>query len=419
MTLTPGHVNAALDLCGEARELVITVGAACMEPALRPGDKVRVGVCTAGQLRPGDIVLLRRRGSLFLHRYLGAWAGGGDGCLLCAPDQGGRLDAPWPCSAVMGRVVEVVGRGEFHAGGADRLRAYWRWFMACVGGSVVPGAHDGAGQGELEERVLCGVIFGRVWKFSLGSAREETYRLVAGNFDWLAEKSADKTAARVRVGFGGIPGRDELARRPGFFSWAHKVAAYLSPAMDAGEVFVCGPETTLAGLRAFFRLAAMAYAMRNRGVCLHASCVRRHDGALVFAGASGTGKTTAASVFGRDNVLDDDLVLLVPGDGGDGFCRLGWLPGRADGGGAVTPVRAILLPGKADAFAVERVSGVDAVRACLHLPPLCRHGAYGEKGAADILLAAVLELTRQVPVYRMGWRVDDDLPELLAGTCGV
>ena len=130
----------------------------------------------------------------------------------------------------------------------------------------------------------------------------------------------------------------------------------------------------LRGLEAAFRMVAMRLAAAEGGVAIHASSVLSPDrqGAYVFAGPSGVGKTTSASAFGPDLALDEDFVLLLPGS--RGFSRLPYEPRRAafsgpPEAGQSMPVRAILLPQKAERFRLTRLGIVEALRHCLHLPP--------------------------------------------------
>ncbi len=63
-------------------------------------------------------------------------------------------------------------------------------------------------------------------------------------------------------------------------------------------------------------LVSEALLRRGTGVLLHASGVLTRDGALVFAGESGAGKTTLARKAELANVLSDELVALVVEGGG-------------------------------------------------------------------------------------------------------
>ncbi|MCA9990591.1 MAG: S26 family signal peptidase, partial [Anaerolineales bacterium] len=53
----------------------VTITSNSMAPLLRRGDQIGLEALPAGQLRPGDIILLRAPGELVCHRYWGNPAG--------------------------------------------------------------------------------------------------------------------------------------------------------------------------------------------------------------------------------------------------------------------------------------------------------------------------------------------------------
>jgi hypothetical protein len=80
-----------------------------MLPALWPGDVVEIASCSLEDVLPGDIVLARREGRLFLHRLLGRLNG------PCTPNgfllRGDSMPSPdpqFPAEALLGRLVQKV-----------------------------------------------------------------------------------------------------------------------------------------------------------------------------------------------------------------------------------------------------------------------------------------------------------------------
>jgi hypothetical protein len=104
----------------------VSVSGACMAPAVPTGAVVRLEPCGAATLRPGDVVLLERGGTFFLHRYLARMGTGVRRRLVVKSDRGRRADAPWPPTSVVGRLAEI-GEGDSaracRPGRAARLRA--------------------------------------------------------------------------------------------------------------------------------------------------------------------------------------------------------------------------------------------------------------------------------------------------------
>ncbi len=66
----------------------------------------------------------------------------------------------------------------------------------------------------------------------------------------------------------------------------------------------------------FLRLAYALLAFRAGGLLFHAAGIARHGRGYLFFGHSGSGKTTVARLSPEDLVLNDDLVLLMPGEEG-------------------------------------------------------------------------------------------------------
>lgn len=72
-----------------------------MLPAVWPGDGVEIASCSIEDLRPGEIVLARRDGRLFLHRLASCQP---DGFRLRGDSMPGS-DPPYPADALLGRLV--------------------------------------------------------------------------------------------------------------------------------------------------------------------------------------------------------------------------------------------------------------------------------------------------------------------------
>jgi len=66
------------------------------------------------------------------------------------------------------------------------------------------------------------------------------------------------------------------------------------------------------GVDYFLRLIYALLAYENGGLLFHAAGVVRNGRAYVFIGHSGVGKTTVSRLSGEQNVLNDDLVTLMP-----------------------------------------------------------------------------------------------------------
>jgi len=96
-------VAEALRLSGRLR---LQVHGESMLPALWPGDLVEIASCSLQDLRPGEIVLARRDGRLFLHRLVSTCKPQG---FLLRGDSMPASDPQFPAEALLGRLVSKAG----------------------------------------------------------------------------------------------------------------------------------------------------------------------------------------------------------------------------------------------------------------------------------------------------------------------
>ncbi len=82
-----------------------------MRPFFGSGTVFVIRVCDPDELKRGDLVLMRYREEVCLHRFLG-WSRKFPGKLVTKGDWFSEPDAPWPVSAVLGKVSEVIRNGE-------------------------------------------------------------------------------------------------------------------------------------------------------------------------------------------------------------------------------------------------------------------------------------------------------------------
>lgn len=66
----------------------------------------------------------------------------------------------------------------------------------------------------------------------------------------------------------------------------------------------------------FLRVMLALAAFQAGGLLFHTAGILRGDQAFLFFGHSGSGKTTVCRLSVQDRILNDDLILLMPGQGG-------------------------------------------------------------------------------------------------------
>lgn len=268
--------------------------------------------------------------------------------------------------------------------------------------------------------------------FDQPAARDEVADWLGG---WAVAAATSGVAGRVRFQSADAPGQQGLGARAAAggqlqvhlagFSILLSAAAGRSrlglapPSLlfaDAGGTVQYRPGEAAAAAQALLRLLLLRGALTAGGLALHASAVRSSGRALVFAGASGCGKSTAARMFLTADWLDDDTVVLLERGG---RWRRPNVPdvrrpsrfGPADMGELT--LAAVIVPRKAPGFEARVLAGAEALKACLHAPPPALAEWCGV--SAQQLLSRVNSLISSVSVLEVGWALADDLAARLAG----
>ena len=96
-----GSALVADALCGRG-SLRLRVHGESMLPTLWPGEVVEIEGCPPEEVRPGEIVLARRDGRLFLHRLVAPCAPNG---FRLRGDSVPDADPPYPPEALLGKLV--------------------------------------------------------------------------------------------------------------------------------------------------------------------------------------------------------------------------------------------------------------------------------------------------------------------------
>jgi hypothetical protein len=148
----------------------------------------------------------------------------------------------------------------------------------------------------------------------------------------------------------------------------------------------------------------------KRGFLLHAATVLRGGRAFVFAGRSGAGKSTVASLAPEGTVFTDEISLLCEESRKwRAFGTPFWGEFRAEGKRAHAPVAGIFQLVQAPHNRVERLRPADAVR--MLLPNVLFFSKDAE--ANRRLLELVTATAQAVTCYRLEFRRDTSFWEAL------
>ena len=182
-------------------------------------------------------------------------------------------------------------------------------------------------------------------------------------------------------------------------SWAH-----LDRASGRGHIT---PHPGMKVLDMLVRAEVTLAALEAGGLALHASAVDVGDGGVLFAGASGAGKSTVARQLAAEGgrVVCDDLAVVRPGPGrDDGW----WVHGTPFGEGSAPPVRlARSFALRQEALRVDDVTVGESARHLARNLALCVEDAALVRAA----LAGADALARAVPGGVLSWRLGDSLRE--------
>ncbi len=163
----------------------------------------------------------------------------------------------------------------------------------------------------------------------------------------------------------------------------------------------------------FLRTLLALYLPQHEGVLVHASAVRYAGQGYVFAGRSGSGKTTVAHLLHeKAEVLSDELVALRREHGGwVAFGTPFWGDFARAGANLSGSLHAVYLLRHAKEHRLEPLSRRDALAGVLQCSVQFAEGAQ----VAEWMLGAVSALVREIPVYRMHFLPDDGFWQLVVG----
>ena len=113
------------DVLRRGGHLRLQVHGESMLPALWPGDVVEIASCLLDDVRPGEIVLARRDGCLFLHRLVAPCTPNG---FLLRGDSMPGPDPRFPPEALLGRLVRRTDGGQAVSVPARRPGFGVTWF---------------------------------------------------------------------------------------------------------------------------------------------------------------------------------------------------------------------------------------------------------------------------------------------------
>jgi hypothetical protein len=164
-------------------------------------------------------------------------------------------------------------------------------------------------------------------------------------------------------------------------------------------------------LDSLLRILLTMVLLPRRGFLLHAATVVRDGRAYVFAGRSGAGKSTVASLSPTGTVLTDEISLIRFTDGcWQAYGTPFWGEFRAAGQNQHYPIAGIFSLVQAKKDRIEPMSAKETLRALLP----CVLFFSSKPDANEALLRLMLEAVRQIPCHRLHFRRDDGFWQVIA-----
>jgi hypothetical protein len=164
-------------------------------------------------------------------------------------------------------------------------------------------------------------------------------------------------------------------------------------------------------LDSLLRILLTAVLLPRRGFLLHAASVVRDGRAYIFAGRSGAGKSTVASLSPTGTVLTDEISLLRHLDGcWQAFGTPFWGEFRAAGMNCHFPIAGIYFLTQDRQNRFEPLAAKQMLRALLP----CVLFFSSEKQANEALLCTLLDLAEHVPGHRLHFRRGPDFWRVIA-----
>ena len=154
----------------------------------------------------------------------------------------------------------------------------------------------------------------------------------------------------------------------------------------------------------FVRSAFALLLFAAGGLLFHAAGIKRNGQAYLFFGHSGSGKTTVARLSPGAQVLNDDLVALLPANGGwVAHATPFWNPTQVRPGLSQGPVAGLYRLVQDRQVYCERVGAAQALAEVIASAPVIS----ADLGRGPELVHRGLDLLTQVPVYRLHFLPDD------------
>jgi len=188
----------------------------------------------------------------------------------------------------------------------------------------------------------------------------------------------------------------------------------LSPRLDKAELFFSASDSRF--MNPFFgptlELLMINCLAREKGVILHTCGIAQDGNGTLFAGESGTGKSTMAGMWSQENgteVLSDDRAVVRKKDGEFRMYGTPWHGEAKFGSPQSARLDKIFFIRHGDTNSVRKIKGAEMVQYLL----TCSFPPYWDSAGMKFTLEFFSEMTAVVPCYELFFTPNTSVIELI------
>jgi hypothetical protein len=182
--------------------------------------------------------------------------------------------------------------------------------------------------------------------------------------------------------------------------------------MERHASLVIGVTTPVAAVDYFFRVVFALMVFQTEGMMVHGAGIRHNGSGYLFFGHSGSGKTTVSRSSVNDEVLNDDLVALMPqGNTWRMYSTPFWNPTQVKPKSLAAPLTAMYRLIQDNKVYLESFKTGQALAEFMANIPIIS----SNPTQSECLMERCITLLRQVPAYRLHFLPDDSFWQVIAG----
>ncbi len=380
------YKNIANEILSGSDSFSCRVSGSCMSGVLSVGDELEVASISSDELCFGDIVVVKTFEKMITHRFYGIVELHGKTYLLTKGDAFRKPDPLWDTSGLLGIVVAVKEKD-----GSKPMAVTWarRLFCHCY---------------FLFWKLA---VFLKLYNVKILTSRMDRNFLIEFNDDidnFRSDRNSSRFSYDIAINIANKSKHIISTLKDYSHLFSDKMAV-IQLSDRVINIFKDSSVIDSIAMETAFKYYSFDYAIEHNGICIHASAIKFKDKVIVFAGPSGTGKTTCREKFSPEDRLDDDFVLVIKKN--DSYFYKSWSPFTIN---QEIEIHSFLLPVKSNTFALKKADTKDAIKYLFNLPPE-RRGRDKDK-----IFKNACDIIEKIKVNFVEWSIEDNLPHELSNS---